>query len=327
MKLTFPHAPLAALVLSLTIPSLASAQESGCTVAGDAVMRATAKLYREASGGSPFGRFTGGMVTLQASDFPTSRSGRARVSLSGFGLTGFVDVTDLPVFTTRDVPVVQGHVWIAAHRDVVVIGSAPGKLQVEKQVHFPMGQKFVAWAPCEALSFTQRVATGWTPPGDARGYVAKDTVEVLGSPDGASVTSLYPSSEASGVLLWSTQRQGAWVHVEFHGDVVIDGWVRSQNVRMLPRGETMDQLYPPSVRRGKPTLKLATEPRVVSKDAPLTVRAGASETAPAIGTVAPNTELYLLDIVAGWASVVPKTLSVAPEGESQFWVRAADLGL
>lgn len=40
-----------------------------------------------------------------------------------------------------------------------------------------------------------------------------------------------------------------------------------------------------------------------------------------------GTELHLLDIVAGWANVLPKSLSVAPEGDNQFWVRASDVGL
>jgi hypothetical protein len=35
----------------------------------------------------------------------------------------------------------------------------------------------------------------------------------------------------------------------------------------------------------------------------------------------------VLDTVAGWASVLPKALSVAPSGSNQFWVRGKDLGM
>jgi hypothetical protein len=35
----------------------------------------------------------------------------------------------------------------------------------------------------------------------------------------------------------------------------------------------------------------------------------------------------VLDLVAGWASVMPKTLNVVPGPDGQFWVKAADLGI
>jgi hypothetical protein len=321
------HAAAYAASLMLAPASLSAQESESCTVSGEPVMRSSAKLYLDATGGGPHARFTGGQVTLTAGEFQNSRTGRAKVRLAGFGLEGYVDLRDLPLFTTRAVPVYQGHVWIAEQREVVAIGSGPGKLQIQREVTFPMSQVFKAWAPCDAFTFTQRVASGWSPPGNARGYVAKESVELFDAIGGSNVTTLYPSDVANGILLWSSATERGWVHVEFHGDVILDAWTRRGNLRPLPHGETMDQLYPPTVRRGKPSLRLATEPRVVKKDSELTIRAKASETAPVIGKIAPGTELYLLDVVAGWASVLPKTLAVAPEGEEQFWVHAAELGL
>jgi hypothetical protein len=231
------------------------------------------------------------------------------------------------VYTTRDVPVYQGHTWIAAQRDVEIVGAGPGKLHVQKHVHFPMSQVFKAWAPCDAVTFTQKAASGWSAPGNARAYVAKETVELFSGVDGGSVTTLFPADVANGILMWSTEQSRGWIHVQFHGDVIIDGWAKPRSMRPLPRGETMDQLYPPSMRLGKPSLKLATEPKVIKKDKELTIRARADETSSVVGKIAPNTELYLLDIVAGWASVIPKSLTVAPDGESQFWVQAVEIGL
>ena len=45
-----------------------------------------------------------------------------------------------------------------------------------------------------------------------------------------------------------------------------------------------------------------------------------------IGTLESGAEVYRLDVVAGWASVLPKALNVAPHGEDQsFWVKAKGL--
>jgi hypothetical protein len=35
----------------------------------------------------------------------------------------------------------------------------------------------------------------------------------------------------------------------------------------------------------------------------------------------------VMDTVAGWAKVLPKSLHVLPAGEQSFWVKSADLGL
>ena len=55
------------------------------------------------------------------------------------------------------------------------------------------------------------------------------------------------------------------------------------------------------------------------------IRLEPATNAPEIGTLEVGTEVYLIDIVAGWASVLPRSLTVMPAGEHQFWVDANDL--
>jgi hypothetical protein len=320
--------PMVTLVALLITPAALAEEGVECTVRGKTIMRATTKLYPSAEGGVPFASFTGAEVSLAASDFPASGSGRARVVLGGFGLEGYVALDALTPFTTRPLAAPDKSVLIAEQRDVRIVGASDGKLHVAKSVLFPMEQTFNAKAPCDALTFTQAPAPGWSPPGDARGYVAKGPIEIFETPDGALATTLRPSSAGSGILFFSTERRGPWVNVAFHGDVIVDAWAKVASLRALPPGETMDQLYPPSIRRGRPMVKLATDARVVTtKDARLTLKAEPKVTAPNIGQVEPGTEIYLIDTVAGWASVMPKSLAVAPEGEGQFWVHAGELGL
>jgi hypothetical protein len=92
-------------------------------------------------------------------------------------------------------------------------------------------------------------------------------------------------------------------------------------------GETMDQLAPSPIQRGSPTLNVQGQPKIVRVDRTVSLRAAASEAASTIGGIDPGVEVMVLDIVAGWASVLPKALSISPAGTGQFWVRAKDLGL
>src|SRR4029079_9657585 len=92
---------------------------------------------------------------------------------TGFRIEGQVRAREIPVYTARSVSAYAGHVWIAEGRRGVVIGGAPGKLRVEKSVTPPLNGTFHGWAPCESFTLTERVPSGWAPPGSARGYVLR----------------------------------------------------------------------------------------------------------------------------------------------------------
>jgi hypothetical protein len=168
-------AVVALLCVGLAVfPGSAGAEPgvNGCPVAGKALMRSSVAVYGAASGEATIARFTGGEVTLRATEFPKGTN-RAKISTEGFRVDGFVASRDIPVFAARDLAAHQGHVWIAAQRQVRVIDAAPGKLQVEREVTTPLKQTFRAWATCESLTLTDGVPAGWTPPGGARGYLVK----------------------------------------------------------------------------------------------------------------------------------------------------------
>jgi hypothetical protein len=69
------------------------------------------------------------------------------------------------------------------------------------------------------------------------------------------------------------------------------------------------------------------EPRVVRAVREVPFRARAVETEPPIGVIEPEAEAFVLDVVAGWVSVMPKALQVVPRPDGQFWVRAEELGM
>ena len=304
---------------------------AGCTVRGTAVMSPSAKLYGEAQGDSAYARFTGAETALAASRFSsagTRAAVRTGTGSGSFRVEGFVETQQLPVRTARDVMAISGHVWISAQQEVTVVGAAAQKLQVSLQLKTPLQQTFKAWAPCDALTFTQAVPSGWAPEGNARGYTLfKEEMELFDGANGDSVITLFRNPYVDKILTWSTERRGAWVHLLYHGPVVIDGWVRSRDLRALPRGETMDVLAPPSIRRGKPALRVDGALRSVRTTKELPLRIEASDSGKQVGSIEPGTDTLVIDIVAGWASVLPKSLSVVPDGGHQFWVLASDLDL
>jgi hypothetical protein len=323
-----------AAALSAAPPARAqvtSGSGNQCLVSGQPVMPFDLDVYDQPSGGSAIARFTGGQTALAASDFPRS-GGRARVrtgtGTGSFRIAGYVDASRIPVFTAQDVAVVPSHLWIAEQRRVRVTGASPGKLQVELRVSAPIQQTFTTRASCGELTLTQQTAPGWTVPGHARGYVVKqDEARMYATPGGDLVTVLRRAPASAGILLWSRERQGAWVHVEYHGDIRLDAWARAGELEALPPGETMDQLRRPVLQRGSPRLRLAEKPRVVRTTKQVPLRTTTSESSPIIGFIEADTDTYVLEVVAGWASVMPEAMNIAPVAGGEFWVKAADLGL
>lgn len=318
---------LAVILAGGTVVGNVRADEA-CSLQGDAVMPKGTGIYDAPAGGTQIATFTGAKVGLTITGFPESTGERAQVLTSGFRIRGFVRTKDLPVFTARAIPVHAGHVWIGEGRKVSVLAATGGRLHVEKTASFPMSGYFHGWAPCDAFTFAEKVAPGWTPEGGMRGYVVKkDRVDLYSEPRGDVVTAIEPVSWGNGVLVWTSERNGPWLHVEHHGEIVLNGWLRAQDVSALPPGETMDQQTPPSTQAGTPRLSVQGNTKTITTGREVTLRAKAGEANPLIGSIEPGVEVLVLDVVAGWASVMPKGLSVMPAEGTQFWTRAKDLGI
>lgn len=309
------------------------AQVTSCTLSGSTLPTINSVIYESSSGSDAIGKLTGGKVGITASDFFANGGDRIKIKTSsgsgGFRLEGWIDATKLSLYTTKKVPVVENHVWVAAQREVTAVSAGNSKLRVKRQVGSPFSQAFTGWAPCGSLSLTASTPSGWSPEGSARGYVAKKEVELYDSGDeGRSmITMLNPDSSSDGILLWSTERKGAWVHLEHHSDVVIDAWAKASDLKALPKGETQDYQPGATTKRNPPTLALSGDAKTATAPKDMEIRASASDKGKVIGTLESGAEVYVLDIVAGWASVLPKALNISPHGDGSFWVKAKTLGV
>ncbi|HKY35979.1 MAG TPA: hypothetical protein VJN18_08575 [Polyangiaceae bacterium] len=284
--------------------------------------------------GRKIARFSGGesAVTLLAppgegSDLARIETGTGRGS---FRLNGFVKANELRIYTSYTVPVVSGHVWIGAGTRVTAAGMSGGKVRIEKQVSSPFNQRFTGFAECSALTFAPPTPPGFAMPGNARVYLMKVSLLDLYSdmpPTGSPITTLKRSPLVDSVRFFSTEQRGGFVHVQYHGEVNVDGWAKASDLVALPRGETSD--LPPSsyTLTSPPQLQLPKTPRTVTTNRELPLRVAARDADPPVGVIEPETEVYVMDTVAGWANVLPESLHVLPADNLSFWVKASDLGL
>lgn len=312
-------------------PSTASASEAGCEMGGTVTMPARVAIHAAADTSSPIGRFTGAPSALSVLRSPAGSDRMAVQTGSGrgsFRLTGYVASAELPVVTTAPVVVVDGHLWIVGGQEVRVAGAERGRLRVEKRLRRPIDQTFTAWAPCGSLGLGVESPPESHVAGNALGYVVKGPAVELYDQWGAGqklVTLLRRSSNGPGLLLFSTERRGSWVRVEYSGAVRIDAWARARDLEALPPGEIMDSA--PSVTlQSRRVLRLAKQGREVRSTSEVPIRLEPHANAPVVGVIEADTDTTVVHEAAGtWLSVLPRSMNVAPYGDGNFWVLRSEL--
>lgn len=284
--------------------------------------------------GRKLARFSGGesAVTLLAPPADGSELSRIETGTGrgSFRLAGFVKAAELRTFASHSLAVVSGRIWLGAGTRVTAAGVSGGKVRIEKQLTTPFNQRFSLVADCSALTFTPPTAPGFSMPGSARVYLMKvpllDLYDAV-PPTGAPIATLQRAASVDNVRFFSTEQRGGFVHVQYQGEVNIDAWARASDLTPLPRGETSD-LPPGSYNMSTPPqLQLPAPPREVKTTRELALRVAARDAEAPIGVIEVDTDVYVMDTVAGWAKVLPKSLHILPAGELSFWVKAADLGL
>ena len=310
----------------------AGSASNTCSIQGTTAMPVDLAIYDQYVGGTAIAKFTGAKVSLTAQRFPPSPTqGRVAVQTgsgtSGFRLAGYVNASRLPLVTKDQLPVSAGHLWIGRAQQVQFTGATASGIAVTLTLRQPVAQTFKAQAPCSAFTLTQGVAPAWTVPGNARGYVVKLSLIELFSDWRSSRQPVGPLRGAKGLLTWSTQRQGQWVNVQYHGAVVFDAWAKLSDLHALPPGELSDRQAPPITQRSAPHLQLADSPREVTASYTIPVHDAPRVGSKVIGAIGPGTKFFVLDTVLGWAKVLPGDLSLMPHGQGAFWVSAKLLKL
>ena len=308
-----------------------SAASNECRLEGSASMPLDAIIYAKEKGDAKIARFTGMATGLTVFVLPDSTPRRARVTTGtgrgGFAIDGWVDATAIPLFATANLPVVPSHVWIQSGQRVEYEGRQQNQVRVQRTTTSPFSQTFSANASCSNLSLSPVPAT----PSDiarwARGYAfERNELMISSEPKGDTTYKLIRSSVTTSVLLYGADKKDDWVRVRYYGAIGIDAWAKASDLRLLPKGERVDE-YIPTAQADSARLRIVESGRVVSVTEKVPVRLRPTPDAPVVGEIEPATETLIIDVAAGWASVLPKALNVAPPADRQFWVEARKVGI
>ncbi|XXX78805.1 hypothetical protein WMF30_08510 [Sorangium sp. So ce134] len=300
-----------------------------CKLKGTAPVSKGARLYDAPSGGRTIANFTGALVPMTLSAIPADPSAsRARLSTSDSGpalrLDGYVAPSDVTVYTTRDIPVIQGHIWISSAQKVKLVAATGDSLRAELSISGSEGQTAKASASCDAFSLQRGVPVKMEVPGSARGYLMKtSTIELFDRPNGDVIFTLK-MLEGTAQLFWSTEAKNGFVHLMSRGDLTVDAWGRLKDLEPLKKGEMMDQYIPPTTAVAGAQLALDKAPPIVKATRAIPVRARRDVKEKPVGEIEAGAEIYLLETVAGWTNVLPKALGMTPPDEGGFWIPASE---
>jgi len=283
--------------------------------------------------GHPIARFSGGESAVTFLAPPAAGTDLAKIETGtgrgSFRLQGFVKASELRLYAAATIPIASGHVWLGAGTRVTAAGSSGGKVRVDKLLRTPFNQRFSAVTECSALTFSPPASAPFSVPNAARIFVMKGAeLELYAAvpPIGPPLLTLVRAGEVEGVSFFSTEQRGGFVHVQYRGELNVDAWAKAEQLTPLPRGETFDEPQSTYSLTSPPELQLPSPPPVVKTHRELPLRGAAKDSEPPIGVVEVDTEVFVLDTVAGWAKVLPKSLHVLPYGDRSFWVKASELG-
>lgn len=302
---------------------------SGCKIQGTQPGRKGVQIFDAMTGGRVIASFTGALVPMTMSAIPLDPTqARAKLSTSAgspaLRLDGYVGVSDVTVFTTRDIPVVASHVWITSGQRVKIVAATADTLRAELTVGGTESQKARSSAPCEAFSLQPVTPSAMEIPGNGRGYMTKSTaLDLYDRPNGDVIFTLK-MIEGAGQLFWSTETRAGFVHVQSRGDISVDAWARWRDLAPLKKGEMQDQFIPPSTSFAGAKLALDKPPPVVKATREIPIRARRDDKEKPVGVVEPGAEVYVMETIAGWTNILPVSLGVTPPDEGGFWVPAAE---
>ncbi len=312
-------------------PLVSTNMSADCQLSGTPTLALDVPIFAKEKGDAKVGRFTGMSSGLTILELPDSNSRRVHVATGkgrgGFAIDGWIQSDALPMYASTNLPVVPGHVWIQSGQRVEFEGRHNNQVRVQRSLTSTFSQTFVATTNCSSLSLVPINAPTPDVPPFARGYsLDHGELSISNEPKGEPSFKLTRASSSAGVFLYGMEKKEEWIRIRYFGAIGIDAWARLSDLRQLPKGERIDEYIPsPQTETGR--LRIVESGRIVTVAEKVQIRLRPSPDAPAIGEIEPATETQVLDVAAGWASVLPKGLNVAPPVDQQFWVEARKVGI
>jgi hypothetical protein len=240
-----------------------------------------------------------------------------------------MDLSVVPLVTTRRLDVVPGAVWIEPGAPVRAHLSAAGTLRVEAY-----DGEFVAVAadaPCGTVRVGVAHATPLRRPSTAmQVHAAGLVLHLYPSPDAGPPIELRPETCTPGLFV--AEERGAWRRIEYGYGLRVSGWVRARD---LAPGQAFDcDDRHGSMRDGYDVDPLPEGVRGVTLVAPAPLFARPERDALVVGDAPSGARILVQDVGGGWVRVWPESFGVLPVRSSRgewlpggfgLWTRTPDL--
>ncbi len=319
-----------ALVLVMAWAMGARAEPLKCKVSGLAPFAKGVQIFDAATGGKVIATFSGVLTPATMTEIPLGDVvERVRISTSqgtaGFRIDGWVAPKDVPLYSSRPLPVIGESVAIADQQVLRFVGASAQGVRVEHVIAGTRDQVLATTVPCDALALGPVATT--PPPQVGKPYRMKVKVssqlDLYSSPGGPLVFTMNMMDGVT-LLLWNLETQRGYYHVRSVTDVIIDAWVKPRGLEPLRPGELTDP-YETPLPKGALIGLNDPQPQVVRARRDVPIRVDHEQEAQIVGAVETGAEVYLIANIEGWAHVMPKALTVkAPEGGG-FWVPEKDV--
>lgn len=285
--------------------------------------------------GQPIARLTGSVTPIEVLKLPDMPSARARIVTSiaevrGIRIEGLASVRSLGIRAKTRIDVVPDLVALSAGVRLDGVVQVNGEIFVEKRVVRDFAQTFAARATCEMLGFGDHSELPEALPAKARAYRLDNEQLPLFDSDSKTAEPrmhLTRNADVAPVLFFAVKTKGSWVSLRYDGEISVTAWAHKQDLTALPPGELQDRLAPPVRQRSIPKLAIGQSTRLIRATQTVPLRQRASSQSVPIGQVDAEAEFYVIEVVSGWASVVPRSLAVVPAADRHFWVEAKAIGL
>jgi hypothetical protein len=179
-------------------------------------------------------------------------------------------------------------------------------------------------APCDDVSMGSVAPEPRTSSENAADEEKTTTYQIA---SGSLAVAPFPDAEATftlhdpGGLSVQIEETSKGLHLHLEDGLVIDGWVKREQLRTLMYGRA----YPVTCGVGIAHSCGAATASLAIARVPAPIIVGALPTAPRRGTLEAGGNVLVLEVVAGWARVVPRCSELLPRANESFFVPASAL--
>lgn len=222
------------VLLSVASPARALVDNDPATIACSMKGKTTiaAPLFLTASGGSAVLTLSNHERTVEVSELPAdAASGRLRVrarrDVPGVRVDGYIAGRALTISSRKEISIVPGHVSLRAGASLRLFQSAS---DLQGEVWDPPIAHARGRVECGELQLGTTSGGGSGVKAEGYYFFRNKSTSLLDAPGGKTIFTVELLWDRKTVHLTSIKQQGAFLRVDYSGEVKLNGWVRAADL-------------------------------------------------------------------------------------------------